>query len=554
MKQYILFFILYNFFFSFSLFPQESLKSIEEEYYSFLTIQGLAQKKYLNYRTLSDSVWELEPNSDHVWQTNNLKTEYRFSSYVFRIYGPRFFSSYNTSVPYGQNDGALWQGKGFNAQLTGGVRFEGYGLEFTFKPELDFSQNLAFELMPRSASFNKAEYFGNAADYGYFWGQIDLPQRFGNRLFFTYDWGDSEIRYTWRSLTIGFGAQAVWLGPSYLNAILLSNNAPTFPKLDIGIRKQPVTIPFLNWYIGDIEFRLWTGMLSESQYFNNDTSDDRAMFHGFSLAYAPSFLKGLSLFWTRTTQVPWEAKSLKYILPSGSSKNTGDDDQRGSFGASWTFPTVGLEIFGEIGVDDFVPGRIKGYIRYPFHTLVYDYGLKKTFLLSKKNKLYGEIILEISNMELSQDFQMQWPHSFYMHGSDHGHVNKGQLMGAGSGYGGNSQYLGFTLYYPKGKSTFFIHRNNTDNDFIYSKTIPTGTNYDSELENKYFTAFKSNLNIGISTYYFLYKHFSIGGNIIYNFITNPYYFYNNVENLTFKYWDDVYIHNFSFGLILQFRL
>jgi hypothetical protein len=86
------------------------------------------------------------------------------------------------------------------------------------------------------------------SSYGYFWGYahnvgIDAPQRFGDRPFFVYDWGDSEIRYTWKTLTIGFGTQAVWLGPAYLNPILHSNNAPSYPKFHIGLRRQQLTIP-----------------------------------------------------------------------------------------------------------------------------------------------------------------------------------------------------------------------------------------------------------------------------------------------------------------------
>ena len=45
---------------SFALFPQETLKSIEEEYYDFLSLQGITERPYLNYRTLSDSEWNIK--------------------------------------------------------------------------------------------------------------------------------------------------------------------------------------------------------------------------------------------------------------------------------------------------------------------------------------------------------------------------------------------------------------------------------------------------------------------------------------------------------------
>ncbi|MDR1099442.1 MAG: hypothetical protein LBL28_03070, partial [Treponema sp.] len=139
----LLFFILGNI-----LYSQEALKSTEEEYYDFLALLGLSERPYLNYRTLSDSVWTVDAEAQHPWYNQNLGIRRSlFGNTILRIYGPELFMSVNTAAPYGQNDGVLWQGKGFNASLTGGLRFEGWGLELTFKPQLAFSQNLAFEIM-----------------------------------------------------------------------------------------------------------------------------------------------------------------------------------------------------------------------------------------------------------------------------------------------------------------------------------------------------------------------------------------------------------------------
>jgi hypothetical protein len=531
---------------------QEALKSIEEEYYDFLALQGLAERPALNYRTLSDSVWNIDEGAEHPWQAQNLGTARRFfnDKLKLRIYGPELFMSGNTAAPYGQNDGALWQGRGFNASLSGGFRLESYGVEATFKPQLAFSQNATFDIMTPEMSSNQ-NYSGKAGTYGYFWGRVDAPQRFGDEPFFVYDWGDSEIRYSWRTLTVGFGTQAIWLGPAYLNPILHSNNASAYPKFDIGLRKQAVTIPWINWYAGDVEFRVWIGYLTESDYYDNDDSNDHTMYHGLTFSYMPSFLPGLTLFFNRVCLVPWEWKNLKYILPSGESENTGTDDQKGSLGADWIFPQVGLDIYGELGVDDFVPGKIKGYIRYPFHTIVYAVGLKKALDIWPEKKLYGQIIFEWNNMEMSQDFQFQWPTSFYTHGSGPHYSQKGQILGAGSGGAGNSQFLMFQLFYPKGSSSIFVHRSNPDNNFVYSQAIYTQVDSSRETELKYFTGFRSELTIGISTQYFLLKNLSLGGGAAYTFITNPYYFYSNSERTEYKYFNDRYMHNFSFNLAVR---
>ena len=538
---------------------QEALKSTEEDYYDFLALQGITERPTLNYRTLSDSQWNLPQDANHVWSDNNLGTTFTLwqkenpgenwflkginQNLLMKVYGPKWFNSFNTASPYGQNDGALWQGKGYNTSLTAGIRFEFYGIEATIKPNVNFSQNLGFELM--TSNYDSA--------FGYIWGYaknkgIDKPQRFGDKAFWTFDLGDTEIRYTWKNFTIGFGNQSIWIGPAYINPILHSNNAASYPKLDLGLRKTTIKIPGLNWNIGDIETRIWTGYLSESQYFDNDESNNHNMIHGFTFAYSPSFVKGLTLFANRIALVKWKWENLKYILPLNQNTHIGEtdagEDQKMSFGFNWAFPQVGFELYTEIGLDDFVPdGFPQGYIRYPLHTLAYTAGLKKTFNINQEKQIFGELHLEINNSEMSQDFQFQWPYNFgFHHQITQGYTNKGQLLGTGYGYGGNMQYLDFSVLYPKGKSNFTIARWNPDNNYLYSKAINAKANED-ELNDKYFTAFKANFITGFSTLYYITKDFNINGSVLYNLIINNHY--ENDSNET---------HNLYFSLGIEYNI
>lgn len=294
---------------------------------------------------------------------------------AYKVYGPAFFLSANTAVPYGQNDGALWQGRGVNLNLISGARFEAYGLELTLKPQLSFSQNAAFKIMEQNVY---------DSPYGYIWGYsknngVDAPQRFGNKPFFTYDWGDTEVRYSYKTFTVGFGTQHIWLGPANINPILHSNNAPSYPKFDIGIRRQPIVIPKINYWLGDIEARMWVGRLSESKYFDNDKSNDHSMILGASFAYTPFFIPGLNLFANRVILTAWEMSNLKYIgafffIPiNGRVKVNAKEDQKFSVGFSWLFPKAGLEIYGEVGKDDYSAN----FFVNPFHATAYLLGLEK---------------------------------------------------------------------------------------------------------------------------------------------------------------------------------
>lgn len=550
-----------------SIFSQEALKSTEEEYYDFLSLQGLVERPTLGYRTLSDSEWTLTEEAktadENVWKNNSLgskwtvyepaqKTDNIFTrgidqSVKVKIYGPEWYNSYNTAAPYGQNDGALWQGKGYNTSLTAGARLEAYGFEVTFKPQLSFSQNREFDIMP-SAYDN---------EYGYFWGYgdnkgVDAPQRFGDKSFFTYDWGDTEIRYTWHNLTTGLGTQAIWLGPAWLNPLLHSNNAPSYPKFDIGLRKTQIHLPWLGWYVGDVEGRMWIGYLSESDYFDNDKDNDHNMINGLSLSYAPSFLPGLTLGANKVCLSKWNSKNaVKYLNPLYDVND--NEDQKLSLTVDWIFPKVGFEVYGELGIDDYVQGwhsysKIQSTLRNPFHTMTYSFGLKKEVPIYKQKNIHGEIIFEWNNTEMSQDFQFEWPYNFgFHHIVTQGYTNRGQWLGSGIGYGGNSQILAFNIYYPKGNTLLFISRNNPDNNYIYSKTITTDSS-DTDTYYRYYVAYKANFNIGCETSFFIAKDLALQGGIIYNLIFNPKYNPSKKFETSDMYQIPAKVHNFQFQL------
>lgn len=499
---------------------QEALKSAEEEYYDFLSLTGQAERPTLGYRTLSDSEWTIT-DENHIWAGNNLGTKFtlwenetpaenRFANGIdqsvkARIYGPEWYNSYNTAAPYGQNDGALWQGKGYNTSLSAGARLEAYGFELTFKPQVSWSQNRAFDYFT-SVSMQGNNYTDKANLYGYLWGVVDAPQRFGDSSFWTFDWGDTEVRYTWHTFTVGFGSQSPWMGPAWLNPVLHSNNAATYPKVDVGIRKTEISLPFLNWDLGSIEGRILIGRTTESEYFDNDSSNDHNMIHGLSMSYKPSFLLGLTIGANRTCLVKWKWSNLKHIIPSednyiGPDASEGED-QKASFTADWVFPAVGFEVYGELGFDDGLH-----FNSIPQHARTYTAGAKKVISLSKKYNLDSEIIFEWNCTEMSQDFQLQWPYNFGFHYHiTQGYTNQGQWIGAGSGYGGRGFYIGYRVYHPKGSILGFFHHWQPDNNFIYSKAVNASAD-DGELNKKYIRSWKTFNTFGLTANYFFAHSF-----------------------------------------------
>ena len=531
-----------------SIFAQEALKSTEEEYYDFLSLTGAAERPTLNYRTLSDSEWQVT-DENHLWKDNNLGTKRTLyesdstetnwftagidRSVKLKLYGPEWFNSYNTKAPYGQNDGALWQGKGYNTSLTAGARLEAFGFEATFKPQVSWSQNREFDYMPGV--------YGS--EYSYFWkGNIDLVQRYGDSSFWTFDWGDTEIRYSWNNFTVGFGFQSPWLGPAFLNPMLGSNNAGTYPKFDIGLRKTKVYMPYTDWYLGEIEGRAWLGYLTESDYFDNDSTNNHRQLTGFSVAYSPSILPELTLSINKISLARWDEKSAKYLNPLYDSNEV--EDQKVSFGADLLFPTVGFEVYGELGIDDY-NGR--GFAD-PFHTMIYTVGTIKELTFIKKvtkSKLESELIFEWSNFGMSQDFQLEWKYmGYYSHSLiSQGYTQNGQIIGAGSGYFGNSQYIALRTHFSKGSVTLFLHYNRPDTNYI--DNIGLDTKYD-DWKNNYkgsheqWGLYKSIRTCGINIQYFFTNKFLIDCEYNLSWIKFPMYKkdkvnLNNYVAFTLKY-------------------
>ena len=527
---------------------QEVLKSTEEEYYDYLSLTGVTERPALGYRTLSDSTWlfgdvtSFEENDDgtftrtsvpgaesarHIWSSNNLGSRYVLwksgspsenwfvrglnQNITLRIYGPDWFNSINTAAPYGQNDGALWQGKGYNTSLSAGARLEAYGFELTLRPQLSFSQNLAFEHLP-GVYGNEHSYFTSSGGY------IDLVQRYGDSAFWNFDWGDTEARWTWRNITVGFGTQNPWLGPAYLNPMLGSNNAPGYPKLDFGLRKTRIIIPGLGWNLGTIEGRVWVGKLSQSDYFSSTYPYD-TMINALSASYAPSFIPGLTIGLNRIFLNRWDMKNLSYFWRLFTASNDNDtdgdgEDQKVSFFADWVFPKIGFKVYFEYGFDDFSSNMFSN----PFHTGIYTAGAAQIIPL-KSDKLGSELSFELNFFEMSQDFQLQWQYGgYYTHGKIRtGYTNRGQVVGAGSGEFGNSQFVQYRLYYPKGETSIFFHRYCPNINYVHNKAVNADASKPSEIWENYYASYETYITLGIKTEYFVTDSLLLsgGGNLIF---------------------------------------
>ena len=114
---------------------------------------------------------------------------------------------------------------------------------------------------------------------------------------------------------------------------------------------------------------------------------------------------------------------------------------------------------------------------------------------------------------------------YYAHGSiQQGYTQNGQILGAGSGYFGNSQYLGFRIYYPKGYTTMFFHRSRPDNNYIYNIGLDTDmSDWEGKDHHDQWAHNKTYKTVGIQTVLYAAESLQISAEVDSIFINHPFW-------------------------------
>lgn len=153
-----------------------------EDYLRVLSILGRAGPEAFTDRPVAASrVLAGIADTGHPW-AGRLPGDGR----VLTLRQPTVRIGFSSAVPTGQNDGALWQGKGLTAEFAGGAAAHVGPLEITLWPYVMYTQNGSFPLAPLAPSAQNSP-FADPWHRGSTGAQIDLPQRFGNGAFWTLD-------------------------------------------------------------------------------------------------------------------------------------------------------------------------------------------------------------------------------------------------------------------------------------------------------------------------------------------------------------------------------
>lgn len=428
---------------------------------------------------------------------DTLKTqnELSFTTTIYNVHGKRQFlllpftvkQQYNSHHPFGRNDGAMIPAKGYQSLVSAGFIAKAGHLSLQVQPELVFAQNSAYPGFP--AQFSDSLW---ASYYSLYANIIDAPERFGSRAYLKFFPGQSSLRFQLKKFSFGISTENLWWGPGVRNALVMSNNAPGFPHVTINTT-EPLQLPF-----GTLEGQLVSGLLQPSGYLLPDTNrrlngkplyqqkpaGDRYL-NGMVLCLQPKWTKGLFLGLSRVFYVnrsnlqpsfngylPVIGQVFKGSVAEAVNEDSLGRDQLFSIFFRLLLSKEKAEVYAEFGRNDHA-GNARDLIMEPEHSSAFTIGLRKLFPTRKSGDL--ELSFELTNLQMPSTQLVREQQSWYTHNKARdGYTQRGQIIGAGIGPGGNSQSLGLKWIKGLRQAGVLLERVVHNNDFYYSAFASTG--------------------------------------------------------------------------------
>ena len=401
---------------------------------------------------------------------------------TLKILPVNFLMEYSSHHPYNRNNGSMIPNVGLQQLVSFGFYAELGPLSIQFKPEAVYAENRNFEGFPDS------HYPSIWARRYNLWNFIDLPERFGEKEYKKYLFGQSSIRLNYNGLSLGLSSENIWWGPSVRNSIMMSNQAQGFNHITFNTTR-PVKTP-----IGNFEWQLVTGRLEASGFTPPQIDrtyggsnlyipkkDDWRFYQGISFTYSPKWIDGLSLGFIRWVQTYGEfavknrdyfpvfdgifRKNDKYGLFDGSLE--AERDQAAGVFGRWVWQDAKAEIYGEFSYND-AKYNLRDLILDSDHARANTIGIRKVFQKTPTSKIY-EVSWERTLMQQTSSRLLRNAGSWYEHSAiRHGYTNNGEVLGAGIGPGGNSQYFEVAMIDKLDRYGVAFEIIDQDNDFFIS--------------------------------------------------------------------------------------
>lgn len=393
-----------------------------------------------------DSVWS---PFEHPWtaQLGVEATSQDADSWALLGLPARMLVTWNGALPREAHEGELWSGRGLSTSLRGGVGLRHGVFVAVLAPEIAWAQNRPFDLLQtrdttRSPFATPLNISGPHS--------LDLPLRPGmfdlTRL--TLGWSalyaEVPVAKLGGRLRGGVSASPLAWGPSWRNGLLLSVHGPGIPR--VFVEGQHATA----W--GQAHWQLFSGVLTESPFFDRVSSNDQRLLGGAALSFAPRWLSDVTLGFGRLAMLPSggtiTAGELFAAPFQGSSYavRTLDDgtvvppeaDALAMVFARWYQPQHGVTLGAEIAWQE-PPTGLRDLLTRAAHTRAFT--LSAQWMPPAQSRWAGRYArLEVTSLDLERvRADRPAPVDFYSgRAAIQGFTQRGRLLGAVVGPGGQS--------------------------------------------------------------------------------------------------------------------
>ena len=370
---------------------------------------------------------------------------------------------FNSTIPSGENDGALWAGKGFTTLARAGVWARLGPFHLRLAPEVFWTQNASFRLAPNGRTGEEALRDPR------FPGDIDHPQRFGGWEYTRLDPGFSALHLELPLLTVGASGASQWWGPSLHYPLMLGNNAGGFPHAFVQTGGP------LNLGLARLHARILGGRLDQSPYSPVQEGETRRFISGALLVLTPRGLPGLEVGAHRMAGTVWPqgrigwaevGRPFRDVVGSlGEGRDPGNEHHLAGAFFRWVFPGAGFEMYAEVLREDF-DRDLRHYIVEPDDLMARVFGFQRVWARQGGSlvALRGEVVSsELHHSERRDRFRdgntEPSPLPRYIHsGVRQGHTQHGQILGSPTAYGGSGWTLGVDRYGRRGRWSVDVSR------------------------------------------------------------------------------------------------
>jgi len=374
----------------------------------------------------------------------------------------------NSAYAFGENDGAVWAGRGLTAVIEAGGFLRFGRLHFRLAPEWFWTENGHFDLADNG-------HVGEAA----YWDErrtsaIDQPQRFGDEGYSRLGLGSSALHLALPGVTLGVSGAGQQWGPAVHYPLLLGNNAGGFFHF-LAQTGAP-----LNLWAVRLNARYLLGWPNQSDFSPAGTDAGRQVVTGATVVMVPRGLDGLELGLARFVHNlypdgSFQGRDILRVFTGVtydfmSDRNKPLENQMASLFFRWVFPGAGVEVYGELIKEDF-QRDLRHTIEEPDDLMGRVFGFQKVWARSGEALavLRGEMVnAQIHHSERFGRLRL-WdaagitggggPLPLYMHHSGVVyHTHMGQILGSPTAYGGAGWTLGMDFYDESGRWTVDLFR------------------------------------------------------------------------------------------------